>query len=480
MSSLPYIPIYLFQKIPEQKHERVECEYQNTMRKLFLNKIFTLCAFPVVFFLFFFRVGDALSQELLTLQQAIETGLMNNYSILLQKNEALISKNNNTLGNAGFLPSLVLSAAQSNTINTTHQEQFSGTTKDIANAQNNTLNIGAQLNWTLFDGMNMFVQKKMLGVLEDLGENGSRIAIEGTLSDITMTYYEIIQLRQLVRVARDAVALSVQRKKIAEAKLALGAGSELMLLQSTVDLNADSTMLIRQMVLLTNTYVDMNRLLVRDVTFPFEIYDTIHLSYPQPLDSLIKKALAQNTQLKAARLNQGLSRLGVRQAESDRYPQLNVNAGYSYGTLNSQTGFLKSNQSFGPSYGFSLSYTLFNGFNTNRAIKNAKILMNSGEIMVQDTEEELRSGLLKLHNQFRASLAVVQMQLSNVGVAQENVNIAFEKYKLGSINDVELREIQKKLIDAEYDLISAQFEAKKSEIELNRLSGDLLKFALPL
>jgi outer membrane protein TolC len=67
------------------------------------------------------------------------------------------------------------------------------------------------------------------------------------------------------------------------------------------------------------------------------------------------------------------------------------------------------------------------------------------------------------------------MQLANVAVARENVNIAFEKYKLGSINDIELREIQQKLIDAEYQLISSQFEAKKAEVELDRLSGELLK-----
>jgi outer membrane protein TolC len=67
------------------------------------------------------------------------------------------------------------------------------------------------------------------------------------------------------------------------------------------------------------------------------------------------------------------------------------------------------------------------------------------------------------------------MQLANVEVARENVNIAFEKYKLGSINDIELREIQQKLIDAEYQLISSQFEAKKAEVEIDRLSGELLK-----
>ncbi|HPT10068.1 MAG TPA: TolC family protein, partial [Bacteroidales bacterium] len=143
---------------------------------------------------------------------------------------------------------------------------------------------------------------------------------------------------------------------------------------------------------------------------------------------------------------------------------------------NSKTGFLQYNRSYGPYFGISLNYSLFNGFNVNRAVKNAKIAMNSGEIEVKDATESLNVNLLKQYNQFRSNLEVVRLQLSNVIVARENVNIAFEKYKLGSINDIELREIQQKLIDAEYQLISSQFDCKKAEVELTRLSGEILRF----
>ena len=431
--------------------------------------------FSIPVLLFFLFLHEVRSQEVMSLQKALEIGLRNNYSIILQKNDADIARNNNTIGNAGFLPAIDLSASQNNTISTTHQEQFSGTVKDVNQAKNNTFNVGAQMNWTLFNGLKMFVSKQMLGVMEDLGENGTRIVVEGTLSDITVTFYGIIQLKKLVRVARDAVDLSMQRKSIAEAKVSLGAGSQLMLLQSTVDLNADSTRLIEQMVLLANAKVDFNRLLARDVTVDFDTYDSIQITKPQPYDCLMGKALIQNAQLTSARLNQDLARLGVRQSQSERYPLLNFTAGYNYSTLNSQTGFLKYNQSYGPSYGFNLTYNLFNGFNVNRAIKNAKIIMNSGEIEVQDSEQTLNAEMLKTYNQFLANLNVVKMQLTNVKVAQENVDIAFEKYKLGSINDIELREIQQKLIDAEYQLISSQFEAKKADVELIRLSGEMLK-----
>lgn len=420
------------------------------------------------------QASSVFCQSPLTLSQALATGLKNNYSIQLQRNDAQVAANNNTLGNAGFLPEIMLGVNQNNTFSTTHQEQFSGTTKDVSGARNQTLNATATLNWTLFDGFSMFVNKRMLGTLEELGENGTRIAVEGTVSDITLTYFGIIQLGKLVRVAQDAVALSMQRKRIAEAKLSLGAGSQLMLLQSSVDLNADSTRLIQQQTAYANAQITLNRLLAEEVSKTRLLTDSILLTDPPPFDSLVALAMRQNTLIIAARLNQDMARHGLGSAQSGRYPTLNFTAGYGYNTLSSETGFLKYNQGYGPSFGFGLSYTLFNGFNVNRAIKNAKIMVSSGALETEDTEQEIRASLLRLYNEYRSNLMVVALQSGNVGVAAENVSIAFEKYTLGSINDIELREIQKKLIEAEYSLISAQYEAKKAEVELLRQSGLLL------
>ena len=47
---------------------------------------------------------------ILSLEEAITIGLKNNYSIQIAGNDSKIATNNNTLGNAGFLPSLNISS----------------------------------------------------------------------------------------------------------------------------------------------------------------------------------------------------------------------------------------------------------------------------------------------------------------------------------------------------------------------------------
>lgn len=368
-----------------------------------------------------------------------------------------------------------LSGSNNNTFMTTHQEAASGVTKDVTNAPSTSNNAGILLDWTLFDGLNMFVSKKMFSTLESLGENGTRIVMEQTVSDVMFAYFGIIQLKKMVLVLQDAVDLSMQRKRIAEAKLSLGAGSNLMLLQSTVDLNADSTALIQQITSLKNTKADFNRILARDPAVSFDIMDSIRLIRILHYDSLLIRSLSQNTEIIAARLDQYLSSLCIRDAQSDRYPTLNLTGGYNYNEFRSQTGYIAYNRSFGPSIGLTLSYNLFDGMNVNRTIRNARISLNSSDVALQDAESSLRTSLLKRYNEYRLNLEIIRMQLSNVKIAKENVDVAFEKYKLGSLNDVELREIQKKLIEAQYELILSRFEAKRAEIDLLRLSGSLLK-----
>lgn len=415
------------------------------------------------------------AQESLSLFQAIETGLKNNYSIIIQNNYAQIASSNNTLGNAGFLPLVNITGAQNNTFTSTHQEMFNGTVKDIDNAKNRSMNAGVQLTWTLFDGLSMFASKDMLEILEGSGKTEVRIAMENTVSAIVLTYFGVIQQQKLIVVMQDALNLSKERRDITRAKIDLGAGSEMQLLQATVDMNTDSINLIREMSTLKQTRADLNRLMALDPASSFILTDSITLNRPLSYDQLLATALIQNNELLITRNNLNISTLELKDARSQRYPRLNFNAGYSYNQINSQTGFAEYSHNLGPSVGFSISYPIFDGLNVNRTINNAKLTINTHENLVKDTELTLANDLYKVYTDYLTQLEIVQIEMINQDVAKKNLEVAFEKYRLGTINDIDLREIQKKYIDAQYQLLLSQFLAKKAETDLLRICGELGK-----
>jgi outer membrane protein TolC len=160
--------------------------------------------------------------------------------------DAEIAKNNNTLGKAGFLPTLTATGTKSWTVNNTKLEFFSGDVREGKNAHSDNFNPNATLNWTIFDGFNMWISKERLNELENLGEIEARITIEENVIRMVASYYQIVQQEMLLDVIREALALSLERKKLSEARIQLGADSKLDLLQALSDLDADSARLLQK------------------------------------------------------------------------------------------------------------------------------------------------------------------------------------------------------------------------------------------
>ena len=85
----------------------------------------------------------AKAQEVYSLKQCIETGLERNYSIRIIRNEQLISDNNATQGNAGYLPTIDLSGGFSGTVNNNRNKLSDGTTEKENGVNSETGNIGS-------------------------------------------------------------------------------------------------------------------------------------------------------------------------------------------------------------------------------------------------------------------------------------------------------------------------------------------------
>ena len=68
------------------------------------------------------------------------------------------------------------------------------------------------------------------------------------------------------------------------------------------------------------------------------------------------------------------------------------------------------------------------------------------------------------------------MEKENLVVAYENHSIAIERYKLGELSGIQLREAQNALLDAEERLSTSEYNTKLCEISLLQLSGQILTY----
>lgn len=457
-----------------QLEKEKSCPYQSIsgMKKFRLTILFFLALCGIITP----EIPSVKAQDTVTLAEFIATGLEQNFSIRLARIDAAIAENNNTLGKAGFLPTLTTSGTKSWTVNNTRLEFFSGDIREGKNAHSDNFNPNATLSWTIFDGFAMWINKQRLNELEKMGEIQARITIEENIIQIVETYYLIVQQEMLLDVIREALSLSLERKKLAEVRLQYGTDSKLDLLQALTDLDADSARLLQTINSMQQLKANLNILIGRDPSIPFHVRKDIPLTDNLLLPPLLEKALENNAILLAARLNSAIAALDTKQAMGDYFPRLSFYTAYNYNISHAQIGIMKQNKSYGYTYGLIATFPLFEGFNRNTDLKNARLMQQSAEISYQSRELELRSSMFKTFQNYTNALALIRMENRNVKIVQENVTIAAEKYRLGSLSAIDLRTVQQKLIDAESRLIAAKVQAKQAEQELLRLSGELFKF----
>ena len=415
-------------------------------------------------------------QESLSLEDAVKIALQNNYSINIAKNEKEISDNNYSIGNAGFLPQLDATGSYTKSSNNTSQEYLSGQKISRDGAKSTNLSGDITLNWTVFDGFQMFASLNQLKELKQQGETNFKIAVENNISDVVSTYYDIVRQKQVLAVIERSINISEERVRIAQDKKQLGSGSKFDLLQAQVDLNEDRSSLLNEELTLKQDKILLNRLLGRDVDFDFSITDTvIAINENLSFEELSANIDDRNSRLIQAKQNKNLADINLQLARSGWYPEISVFAGYDYVHSESEAGFVKSNTNKSINYGINASLNIFNGLNTNRNIENAEVSIKNSELSYDETKKIVDAELKNAFNAYENSLTLVKLETENLKAAEENSSIALERLRLGSIAPLDFRETQRKLIDAKSRLVGAQYEAKKAETQLLLLSGELIK-----
>jgi outer membrane protein TolC len=422
------------------------------------------------------------AQELMDLQECLRKGLENNYALRIVRNEEQISDNNVTLGNAGFLPSVTLNSGYN--LRSSNSDQFPAgeeATLQQRNASTGTLDAGVNLNWTLFEGFSVQTSYRRLQELKRVGELNTRLAVENFIANLTAEYYNYVQQQIRLGNLKYAVALSRERLRIVESRYQVGSLSRLDLQQAKVYFNADSSLLIQQYEILHSSRIRLNEMMGGDVNHTFAAIDTT-ISYNASLqkEELLEDALQQNTRLLLAVKNKTLSELELKSRQSQNFPYLRLNTGYGFTHYNYNSGTLDRQRNWGPTVGVTLGYTLFDGFNRRREQKNAQISIQNRQLELEQSKLSLESDFAYMWMAYQNNLELTQLEVESLENAKLNYEIAMERYQIGDLSGLELREAQNSLLEAEQRLLTAQYNTKLYEISLLQVSGRVGEYLIPL
>lgn len=419
------------------------------------------------------------SQESMGIRQCLELGLERNFDIRIVRNEQQISDNNYSIGNAGFLPTLDLSGGYSGKLGDNIQENTSEDVRlEMHDKFDQTLNAGIYLNWTIFNGMAVRVNYKQLEMFQQMGELNTRLTIENFMVNILSEYFNCIQQNIRLKNLKTTLRLSKDRLRIVEARYMIGAGSGLELQQARVDFNADSSLFMQQQEYLFASRIKLNELIAADnIEQILSIKDSV-ITIDKFIDreTIWQHTLSSNTFLLLSDKNIEISRLDLKSAKSDNYPYLRLSAGYAYDYNKLEQVIYDRQQNWGLNYSVTMGIKLFDGMNRSLRQKNAQIELENKKLNKEKLEAEIKSDFANTWMRYNNNLERTNLETVNVKLARETYQAASDRYLLGDLSGIELREVQTSLLNAEERLVETLYNTKLCEILLMQISGQITRY----
>jgi outer membrane protein TolC len=425
-----------------------------------------------------FAAMYASAQEANSLKACLEKGLENNYSLRIIRNKQQVAENNATWANAGMLPKADISAGYSGTLdNSNSTAREDGSVSKMRNINDNTLRAGVDVQWKIFDGFKMQADYNRLRELKLQSETQTRLAVEDYVAKLTAEYYNFVQQRARMRNLNHAVQLSRERLRIVHARYAIGDNSRLDLLQARVDFNADSAESVKQNEMLATSRIRLQELMAeRNIDNAFVVADTlVDVNRPLNFDKLWELTMRSNASLLIAAQDKKIAESDLRSIRSRDYPYVKLSAGYGYSLSQMAIGSTKRRQEWGADFGLTVGVKLFDGKRRSQ-MRNARLAVENAELEQQDLELSLYADLCDLWQAYENNHHLLALERQNLVSARENYYIAHERYLLGDLSGIEMREAQKSLLDAEERLLEAQYNTKICEISLLQISGYITSY----
>lgn len=421
-------------------------------------------------------LSTGMQAQIMTLKKCLETGINESYQIKLVNISEEKAANNDSWLYAGGSPTVSASGSYSGSVSSNDATLAAdGSTVSNRNVLDHTLSAQIRADWTLFDGFSIQATRDRLNELHNQGAIQTRVTIEDYIANLTTEYYNLVRQTIHLKNLEYATALSKERLRITSERYDMGGDSRLDMQQAQVYFNSDSAKSLKQHESVASANIRINRLMSnQDLRSVHVAADTaINLLTGLEYESLYEDMMRTNSSLLRAESNRTIAQLDRRTVQARNYPYLKVNASYglSHNIYGNSTYTDRTN--WGPSFGATMGINLVTGKQRTQE-RNARLDELTADITIDQLELQLRANLDDFWQAYQNNLMLLELQEQNLKTARETMEIAQERYLLGNLSGIEMREAQKSLLDAEESLLQVQYDTKVCEISLLQISGRIM------
>ncbi|MHB9056654.1 MAG: TolC family protein [Paludibacteraceae bacterium] len=411
--------------------------------------------------LLLFSVMQVYGQHSWTLQECIDTALINNRNIKQQKLNYKSKEISYNQAKADRLPNLNASVGQnfnfgrSLTVDNTYQNSNSNTT-----------------SFSVSSGLNLFNGFKMKNTIEvrqaELLAAGADVQkIEkDIILNVSSVFLQVLQNKELLLNAENQLKITsenIARRKelINSGKMAQGEIYELQAQEAKEELSRVQAENQLQLSLLDLSQVlELDHFQDIDVVVPTNLLEN-ELALLSA-DEVYASALVNRPEIKSAqhRLESSLKNIEI--AKAGYLPSLSMGAQWGTGYYNMSN--VPNNTSFGTQFsnnmstgiGLSLSIPIFNRFEVKNQVESAKLNAESSKIDIANARIELRKTIQQAYYNAIAAKNRWESSQKSVKANEESYRFASQKFEVGRANQYEVNLAKTNLSQS----ISEQTQAK--------------------
>ncbi|GAB4370500.1 MAG: TolC family protein [Calditrichia bacterium] len=335
-----------------------------------------------------------------------------------------------------------------------------------------TYSAGISVTQNIFDGGYWWNNIRQNRTLKKAAYFNLKTAENQVVKYVAQYFFDLLKQMKLLEVYSLAMQRSKDQLDRAQQMYEIGSVAQVDVFRARVNYGQDQIAYLNQKNVVRQSRQLLNLAMGRDPLTPIQVSSDLDFQYELPqLDSILETAFRYQPELKSRETDVRAKEFSIALAKSAFLPSLGASFNYSRDHETFEKIYTDLDKNWSMSFGVRLSYNLFNGFADRVNYQSRQIELKNAKLSLVDFKRNLKSDVTNLFSNYKSILEIVEINKKNLEAAREEFRLAEERYRLGSGTSLELREAQVNLTQAEQVLVSAEYNAIITFIELQEAMG---------
>jgi len=465
-----------------------------------MKKTFLLA---VVLTLFIGTSVLAQQNRVITLEEAIELALQNNYQLKQAQNNLDLAEYRIKSEKADFLPNISTRASYS----TQTGQQFVQETLSFTDLTSTSGSASINASVPIFNGFNNILTLRSSESTKLSNEETLKRAKENIIFETATRFLTVLLNKQQLEDAKESLETSNKLLEQTRAQVEVGSRPNVDLFNQEATVANDELTITQRENALKLSRLQLVRSLQIDplVQYEFAVPDfnpesvAASSKASQSVNKLVEQALTNRSDVKSTQFNIESLEYQLKLAKGTLLPTLSANASLSssysdqatilmgrdpvtndpiFESVNFSDQFF--DQRVNKSLGLSLSLPIFNNWNRMTQIQSAQVNLKNAELGLENTKLQVIQEVTQALNDYSSYSAQLKAAEKSLIASEKAFETQQERYNVGASTLIELSQAQTQYFNAQSSRTSALynliFQEKLIDYYLGKLSGEDISF----